>query len=281
LHAEGKIPTAWAREEDCRIGKGPLSFTDRKLWRRLTAKIDEGEMNGFDAGIIHFLNQFAQRSWFADCLISVVADNDLLSGGFIMSIFWWAWFRDDKAEEKDRQFILSTIFLASLALFLARALALLLPFRERPLRNPMLEFHVPFGVDAHVLLGWSSFPSDHAVFFFALATSIFFLSRRLGIAAFSYVFFLICLPSVYQGIHYPSDILAGALLGVSTACLSLIKRVRRFLSFKPMLWLERSPASFYPCFYLITFLFGTKFDSLRAIVTSAWHVSYRVLHHRL
>lgn len=196
-----------------------------------------------------------------------------------MSIFWWAWFRDDRAEGKDRPVIISTIFLSAVALFLSRALALLLPFRERPLRNPILQFRIPFGVSPQALISWSSFPSDHAVFFFALATCMFFLSRRLAIAIFFYIFFVICLPLVYLGVHYPTDILIGALLGIGTACLLLSKRLRSSLSSMPLLWLKRSPASFYPCFYLITFLFGTMFDPLRAIVTAAWHAGHRLIHH--
>ena len=112
-------------------------------------------MNRFDADIIHFLNQFAQRSWVADHLISLITDNELLTGGFIMNLFWWAWFRNDDFEGKDRRLILSTIFLSTAALFLARMLALLLPFRERPLQNPILHFRLPLGEDSGTLLGWT------------------------------------------------------------------------------------------------------------------------------
>lgn len=239
------------------------------------------QLNRFDAGIIHFVNQFSQQSWLADHVICGTSDNELMTGGFIMSIFWWAWFRNKDAEERDRQLILSAIVLCTAALFFARALALLLPFRERPLQNPELHFRAPLGVDPNILFGWSSFPSDHAVLFFALATSISFLSRRLGILVFCYAFFIVCLPRIYMGNHYPTDILAGALLGVSIAFLLLVKGLRNCLSSIPMLWLERSPASFYPCFYLITFLFGTMFDPLRSFFSAARHAGHYFMHHHV
>jgi undecaprenyl-diphosphatase len=61
-----------------------------------------------------------------------------------------------------------------------------------------------------------SFPSGHATFFFALAMAIYLYSRRWGIL------FLICavfisLGRIAAGIHYPSDILGGILLGIIMA----------------------------------------------------------------
>ncbi|HRY52303.1 MAG TPA: phosphatase PAP2 family protein [Candidatus Portnoybacteria bacterium] len=66
----------------------------------------------------------------------------------------------------------------------------------------------------------SSFPSGHAAFFFALATVVYFYNKKvypersrrgwyfLAAAA------LISLARVFVGVHYMSDILVGALIGV-------------------------------------------------------------------
>lgn len=61
-----------------------------------------------------------------------------------------------------------------------------------------------------------SFPSDHAAAAFAIAAAVFFVSRRVG-SGFLVAAFAIALARVLIGLHYPGDIAAGALVGVSSA----------------------------------------------------------------
>lgn len=77
----------------------------------------------------------------------------------------------------------------------------------------------PFAVlsGVHQLISTSfshkSLPSSHATVAFALATAVFLFNRPAGwlmyIAAF-----LVAWGRVYVGVHYPFDVLAGAILGV-------------------------------------------------------------------
>ena len=62
----------------------------------------------------------------------------------------------------------------------------------------------------------SSFPSGHAAFFFALSCSVYFYNKKAGILFFIASFFIV-LARVFVGIHWPMDILAGALVGVISA----------------------------------------------------------------
>ncbi len=59
----------------------------------------------------------------------------------------------------------------------------------------------------------SAFPSGHAAFFFALSTVIYFYNKKFGILFFL-ASFLICISRVFVGIHWPLDILAGAVVGI-------------------------------------------------------------------
>jgi undecaprenyl-diphosphatase len=68
-----------------------------------------------------------------------------------------------------------------------------------------------------------SLPSNHAANSFAYGTTLFFLTRnRMGTAGRLYplaLASLVALSRVYVGVHYPSDIIAGALLGTTVSLL--------------------------------------------------------------
>lgn len=63
-----------------------------------------------------------------------------------------------------------------------------------------------------------SFPSGHASFFFAFGTALFFYNKLLG-KIFLVVALLIGVARVYVGIHWPSDVLAGAAIGIAVSFL--------------------------------------------------------------
>lgn len=66
-----------------------------------------------------------------------------------------------------------------------------------------------------------SFPSGHTLSSFCAATACFGYSRRAGL--FCYLLaVLIGLSRLYMGVHYPSDVLAGALLGIGLGMLAVL-----------------------------------------------------------
>jgi len=64
----------------------------------------------------------------------------------------------------------------------------------------------------------SSFPSGHAAFYFALSTIVFFFNKKLGIL-FLFTSVLISISRIFVGVHWPSDILMGALIGIISGIL--------------------------------------------------------------
>ncbi len=65
----------------------------------------------------------------------------------------------------------------------------------------------------------ASFPSGHAAVFFALAATLFFLRRRWG---WWFLAGAIAMGAarVFTGVHWPSDILGGAVVGILSAALA-------------------------------------------------------------
>ena len=74
----------------------------------------------------------------------------------------------------------------------------------------------------------SSFPSGHASSSFACALVLSRLAPRLTVPLFVLAVLIAC-SRVYVGVHYPLDVLAGAVLGllVATALLRLLGALRR------------------------------------------------------
>jgi hypothetical protein len=68
------------------------------------------------------------------------------------------------------------------------------------------------------------------VLFFAMAAGIFIASRRAGWFALVYVSAFICLPRMYLGEHYATDILTGAAIGIIPVCLANLPRIRQPLT---------------------------------------------------
>ena len=226
-----------------------------------------GIIKHFDYSILTFFNSFATHSWYFDNFVRFISDSQIIKSGLLVSLLWWFWFRpaDDQQKREVREKIISALIAALVALLLARFLALLLPFRARPIADVALGFKSPLGVSGNPLMGWSSFPSDHAVLFYSVATSILYISKRLGWVVFPYVFIIICLPRIYLGVHYPTDILVGAPIGMGVAWLFNRKRVRDFVAVPSLEWAHKSPSCFYAVFFLMSYEIAELFDQTRLL----------------
>jgi undecaprenyl-diphosphatase len=223
-------------------------------------------MNLFDITIIMCLNRFSQLSWTADSMVRFIAMNHLIKGGILMGIFWWGWFKINKNRQIVRVHLIAGLYSCFVAMVFARVLALSLPFRLRPLHEEGLGFILPHSMKPTILDGWSSFPSDHAVLFYAISTAMFYISKKAGNFAIAYTTLVIGLPRIYLGLHYPTDIIAGAFIGIGIALLfqssCLIDKVSR-----PTLKFSNSePGIFYALLFTLTYQICDMFDNSRSFL---------------
>ena len=167
-----------------------------------------------DAAVVALLNQGIGRWSVLDYAAYL-----LVSDYFIpLAICFWMlglWFRGDGPVSRGRN--QRAVLAAAISLGLANLVVLILNgffFRERPFVHMELAtlFYEPTD---------SSFPANPAAAAFAAAGAIWLANRRAGAVLFVPAV-LWCLTRVYSGVFYPTDILAGALIGLAMAWLVTI-----------------------------------------------------------
>jgi len=224
-------------------------------------------MSSLDTWLLESINSFSRVSGPFDTFVYFIAGNHLIKGAAILLVFWWLWFLQDVHEQIRREKLISTIFACFVAMAIARALALALPFRPRPIHDESSGFILPYGMSPGTLDGWSSFPSDHAVLFFCLSIGLFFVSRKVGVIAIVYTTILVGLPRVYLGLHYPIDIVAGAIIGGTVAWLCHRPLFISKVSAPVLRWSIKSPQYFYPLLFLVSYQIADMFNNTRDIIS--------------
>ena len=232
------------------------------------------EVGAWDGQLVVWLNHFVGRWAELDLLVAWLLKAHLPRFVPLILVMCWLWFKPHPRQAERREVLAETLVMSIVALFIARSMALVLPFRERPLAHLELALSVPPSVETG-LRTWSSFPSDHAVLAFVIAVSLWRISRPAGAWAIGHAIAFICLPRLYVGFHFPSDVIAGAALGTGLALLTPLLGIRRAITGFLMRVETRKPATLYSVGFFVLFEMAEMFDSVRVV---AAHV-FKVLRH--
>ncbi len=164
-----------------------------------------------ESEIVTWMNQGIGKSYILDRAAYLLVSDYFLP--LLMSLWGVGlWFHGNNAAARganQRGVLAAAISLgfANLAVLLVN----LLFFRDRPFVDHDLANLLYAPTD-------SSFPANPSAVAFAFAMAVWLKNRRAA-APLLFLAALWSLARVYNGLHYPTDVLGGALIGVAVACL--------------------------------------------------------------
>jgi membrane-associated phospholipid phosphatase len=219
--------------------------------------------SAFDSFFIGLMAKYARTSGIFDKFITQFLELHSVKTLPLITILWLLWFsKRSKLQWATIEALLGMFG----ALVISRIIQDVSPERPRPLHSGNPDFVLPFGVESTNLENWSSFPSDHAALVFAFSTAVWCANRRLGAACYVWSVLVVCLPRMYAGYHYASDILGGAVVGVlATLAVAYSHTLRDRLMPRILTLEERYAPLFYATFFIISFQFADLFDDVRRV----------------
>jgi len=167
-----------------------------------------------DTEVFRSLNEFSSNTAVASLSLVVTQ----FGGELILALIGVAYYVLDRRENAELLVgILFVIVLSDFVLFIIKGAY----FRPRPYQT-LANVILPIGPDEG-----SSFPSGHVTRGFAVVTMILLLKGR-NQSPLLVVSTAVAVSRVLIGVHFPSDVLAGSLLGVVLALVS-VKLLSRYI----------------------------------------------------
>jgi undecaprenyl-diphosphatase len=184
-----------------------------------------------DSAVLLWLNGWVGAFPWLDAAVGLLVGDYLvpvLLSLFLLGMWYGARSPESRVRHQKAVFIsLAGMGFSNLAVFVLNHLV----FRPRPFVEHQLNLLFYRPTDP-------SFPANPAAMGFAMATGIWLANRKMGIVAYV-IAALWSLARVYAGVFYPSDVIAGGLIGV--VIVLLVALVFRLLDPIPslVLWVAR------------------------------------------
>ena len=178
-----------------------------------------------DISVFLWINGWVGSFSVLDTIAKVVV-SDYLVPVLLSLILLTLWFAGKEPSIRERY--QKAVFVAAASIGLANLTVLMINsryFRPRPFTqyDISLLFYRPTD---------SSFPANPSALAFAVAAAVWGVNKRLGWVLFGLAA-LFSLARVYAGVFYPSDVLAGAVIGIAIAF--ILSKVRILLEPLPTL----------------------------------------------
>lgn len=158
-----------------------------------------------DTIIFRFINNLAGKNNALDMIMIFFAEYFVFILALIMIILWFV-----KKNKKNREMLFTAFSAFVLGEVLNRVAGLLVfhiqPFATLSEVNQLIEK----GID-------NSFPSNHATLAFSVLTTYFLYNKNYKGLIALLIAIVVSISRIYVGVHYPIDILVGALIGTFSA----------------------------------------------------------------
>lgn len=171
-----------------------------------------------DAQFLMLMNGLVGRYAVLDFLVRFFCNDYVVPTALsLMLVALWFWGSGRVDREKNQRAVLQAIVTVLLANLIVKVFNLTM-FRPRPFADHAVTLYFYRPTD-------SSFPSNAAASGFAFASAVWLINRRAG-SFMALLATLWALARAFAGVHYPLDIVAGAVIGILSEV--IVWRGRRF-----------------------------------------------------
>ncbi|WP_431088982.1 undecaprenyl-diphosphatase [Paenibacillus sp. 8b26] len=159
-------------------------------------------LSNLDYQIFHFINEQANSFSVLNGLMRFFAEDAQYVFALALLLYWFS------RNKLNRKMIISAVVSVCLGMGISFIIGHLV-YRDRPFVTHAVIQLIKHPANA-------SFPSDHAIGAFALAVTFWLYGKRFRLS-WLIAALLIGFSRIWAGVHYPSDIAAGALIGTLCA----------------------------------------------------------------
>lgn len=161
-------------------------------------------MLSWDYSLFSWINNAAGNHPAIDAIMRFLSKDAEYLFYLAVIVYWFT------RKRENRKMVVQALASACLAFVIGTILSHLF-YRDRPFVAHQVHQMIEHAANA-------SFPSDHSIGSFVIAFSIFLFRKKDGVV-WMLLAALIAFSRIWNGVHYPTDVLSGAILGILSSVL--------------------------------------------------------------